>query len=219
MDRSALGIQESKLGGRDQGFIGGKDEAFWHSSAEENLREPSGMAVRNWRVGVVPSKHCSRKIVQFLALGTLVFGTVLVLIHIHNERRVANEIEKLGGKCHWEFLCVRYVFANHVDDVHLTHLVHELEKLAILKSLSLYKSPITDKGVGSIERLAGLQWLYLSNTLITDECIPSLKKLSALTYLDLQGTKVSKEGMRELWLALPSIRRIAPAFGEPFSTD
>ncbi len=76
-----------------------------------------------------------------------------------------------------------------------------------LKSLSLARTAITDKGLASLADAAALESLHLEGTAITDAGLASLTKLPRLSYLNLHSTKITDAGLRTL-ASLKPLRKL-----------
>jgi hypothetical protein len=81
----------------------------------------------------------------------------------------------------------------------------QLGALKGLQNLDLRKTPIADQSLEQMPFFPELSAMDISHTRITDKGLQLLRKQKRLEYLMLEGKDITKEGMRELLKALPSL--------------
>jgi hypothetical protein len=80
-----------------------------------------------------------------------------------------------------------------------------IAKLKSLHTLALNDTRVTDKGLVDLAKLTKLEGLFFQYTPITDAGLDELHGMSNLKRIGLLGTKVSKDGVKRLKQALPSL--------------
>jgi hypothetical protein len=75
-----------------------------------------------------------------------------------------------------------------------------------LKRLSLWRTLITQDGLGHLSTLTLLERLSLDETRVSDEGLKALYGLSHLHYLSLWKTMVSDNGVQEIKANLPRVK-------------
>lgn len=138
-----------------------------------------------------------------------------------DEKRAANDIEKLGGKVEFnaEHEVVKVdLHGAKVTDADLKLLEHftELEWLDLritpisdegvshlaglrkLKFLNLFRTNLSDKGLADLRGLINLETLLMGGTKITDGGLQNLERFSKLRKLSIFRTAVSDAGLQSL---------------------
>ena len=77
-----------------------------------------------------------------------------------------------------------------------------------IKSLSIWRTSITDSGLEPIQRLTQLERLFVDETGITDAGLRRLEGLKHLKLLHLRGTNVTVEGVQKLQVRCPTASSI-----------
>ena len=85
-----------------------------------------------------------------------------------------------------------------------TNPVQPETKPALLKTLNLSHTLVTDARLKEIAKLQKLTRLWLFYTQVTNSGLKEIAKLQNLTHLDLRHTKVTDAGINELRKALPN---------------
>ena len=73
-----------------------------------------------------------------------------------------------------------------------------LSGLTKLKSLSLYRSPISGQYLTHLKPLKGLEYLHLNYTYVDDRSLVHLKDMTNLRSLSLSGTRITDDGLKHL---------------------
>ena len=117
-------------------------------------------------------------LIAMIVLGTLL-GVVAVQIgRYESQRRVARDIEALGGAVGWSW-------TGNVTSVHMVG------------------AAITDDDLKLLEKLPRLEVLWVAATPITDGAVSHIKELRRLRLVSVGGTKMSPSGVARLRSALP----------------
>ena len=87
---------------------------------------------------------------------------------------------------------------DKADDSWLPHLVGMRQ----LRSLTIKRAMVSDKGIESVAELTSLVSLDIKYTPITDASLPHMQNLPKIRFVKLYGTKVSKEAADKLQVAL-----------------
>jgi imidazolonepropionase-like amidohydrolase len=113
------------------------------------------------------------------------------------EKRAANEIEKLGGKV--EFNAEREVVKVDLNNAKITDAdLKLLEHFTELEWLDLRITPISDEGVSHLSNLRKLKFLNLFRTNLSDKGLADLRGLTNLETLLIGGTKITDGGLQNL---------------------
>src|SRR5688572_28063264 len=113
------------------------------------------------------------------------------------ERRAANEIEKLGGKV--EFNSKREVVKVDLNNAKITDAdLKHLEKFTELEWLDVRVTAIGDAGAAHLSNLRKLKFLNISRTNLSDKGLASLRGLTELETLLLGTTKITDDGLKHI---------------------
>ena len=127
------------------------------------------------------------------------FGLQLVpqrVVHIGNEwKGTANDLKRLKWIGSAEAV---ELIGDKANDSWLPHLVG----MQRLRSLTIKRAKITDKGIKNVAELTGLVSLDIKYTPITDAALPHMENLPQIRFVKLYGTNVSKEAADKLQNAL-----------------
>ena len=127
------------------------------------------------------------------------FGLQLVpqrVVHIGKEwKGTANDLKRLKWIGSAEAV---ELVGDKANDSWLPHLVGMRQ----LRSLTIKRAMVSDKGIESIAELTSLISLDIKYTPVTDASLTHIEKLAQLRFVKLYGTKVSKEAADKLQNAL-----------------
>jgi hypothetical protein len=150
---------------------------------------------------------------------------VLVILwfrSVHQERRAADEIERLDGRVYYvwrldEKISVETaksdlapgwllpgdafaaeVFLPHCHEESLDQKLACLKRLRNLRRLNLSNAGITDAALVHVAGLARLEWFSVRYTPITDEGVRQLESSVRLKWLDLTNTRVTDDSLPSL---------------------
>lgn len=147
--------------------------------------------------------------IVFTALALLLCLITWVGYHVHLDRKIRREVQRLGGRVSassftlppplpafsFETGPIIQLELNH-PDINDDQVIELLRQLPDLQYVILDSCGVTDEVLKELEG-RNLRHLSVMNTKISDNGLPHLVK-SSVTYLNLQGTNITDAGLRAL---------------------
>ena len=143
----------------------------------------------------------------------LLFLALVVLIPCLRERRIALQVQSVGGTVSYEYFGPAWLSQSLRDQAPLfdritmirlyrtkntDRALPDLWRLEQLEALELESSDVSDEGLKALERMTHLRGLGLNHTRISDAGLVHLKRLTALQGLHLDGTETTDAGLKHL---------------------
>jgi len=141
------------------------------------------------------------------------------LNRVWTQRQVLAEIEKAGGKAHYDYQPRGELSREPPPGSPLIRSVLGNDVFASVSAVFFENPGTTNEDVACLCELTDLHFVRLCGTRVTDDCVPHLLRIKHLTGLSLSNTAISPAGLSRLsgHVELRGLTLEGPSFGDDYA--